>query len=333
MGAGPLQAAGHRVYARRARAHERGPRVRLREHEARADEHQLVSIGQLTSTQSTHFNTVDPQRAQEHPLGEGRRLSCEGAALQVCQTTDQVVSPRLFSSLAPYQQLNRRALSRGAVAPLLFSNNLRHNLVIGHHTGLERVEHELDAVVHIRRLHHELRGVALELAFLVVAFRSLEVELDVRNQGYVSERRGLHLVGQDFACGLDRGVVSRVDVASLVLHEARRLVGAGLPGEHEECSRGSTTCVKSLDSGSRIRIFAVREAEANLGLSGSGDSCPSVGGEPRTGAVLSGSGDENFRSITFDPDGNRWIHWKSMDSKGNRSKIREFQENLFCQKC
>ena len=57
-----------------------------------------------------------------------------------------------------------------------------------------------------------------------------------------SSTRPLHLVGQDFACGLDRRVVSRVDVASLVLHEARRLVGAGLPGENKECSRDSIKC-------------------------------------------------------------------------------------------
>ena len=34
--------------------------------------------------------------------------------------------------------------------------------------------------------------------------------------------------------------MSRVDVASLVLDESRWLVGVGLPGEHEECSRVGT---------------------------------------------------------------------------------------------
>ena len=43
VGAGPVQGAGDRVCARGARAHQREPGVRLRKHQAHADDHQLIS--------------------------------------------------------------------------------------------------------------------------------------------------------------------------------------------------------------------------------------------------------------------------------------------------
>ena len=70
VGPGPLQAAAQRVCARRARAHPGDHQDGLREHHAHAEDHQL--------------NSVDPERAEEHPLARRHRLSC-GSAPQVCQ--------------------------------------------------------------------------------------------------------------------------------------------------------------------------------------------------------------------------------------------------------
>ncbi len=142
-------------------------------------------------------------------------------------------------------QLNVRPLGRRAQTPHLLHHDLGHELVIGDHAGLECIEDELAAVVHIRSfllirsLQHELWRVLLELSLLEVGLGALEVELDADQQRHVAEGdRGVHLIRQDLPRGLHRRVVGGVDVLHLAMElESRRLVCLGASRQHEACSR------------------------------------------------------------------------------------------------
>ena len=145
----------------------------------------------------------------------------------------------------PQVQLNFRPLGRRAQTPHLLHHDLGHELVISENAGLECIEDELAAVVHIRSLflirslQHVLRRVLPEFSLLEVDLGALEVELDADQQRHIAERdRGVHLIGQDLPRGLERLVVHRVDVLHLALEaESRRVVGLGASRQHKACSR------------------------------------------------------------------------------------------------
>ena len=137
-------------------------------------------------------------------------------------------------------QLNFRPLGCGAQTPHLLHLYLGHELVIGDDTGLEGIEDELAAVVHVGGLQDVLRRIILELsALLEVDLGALEVELDADQQRHIAERdRGVPLIGQDLLRVLERLVVHRVDLLHLALElESGRVVGLGASRQHEACSR------------------------------------------------------------------------------------------------
>ena len=137
-------------------------------------------------------------------------------------------------------QLNVRPFGCGTQTPHLLHHDLGHELVIGDHAGLECIEDELAAVVHVGGLHHVLRRIIPELSLLEVALGSFEVELDANQQRHVAEGdRGVHLIRQDVSGRLHRLVVGGVDVLHLAVElESRRLVRLGASRQHEACSRG-----------------------------------------------------------------------------------------------
>lgn len=140
----------------------------------------------------------------------------------------------LRGTLHAHKQLNHRPLGGVCFAPHLLHHDLGDVLVVVDYAGLECIEHELGAVVHVWSLHHELRGALLELTFLVVALGSFEVEVDVHHQRHIPERGDEHLISQNLLGRFHRLAMPGVDVASTL--EPGWLVGLGLAGKNEACS-------------------------------------------------------------------------------------------------